>query len=438
MRTILLYLGCSIAVATPLFAQDAVVPTRLTLADALRLAEGRSPQLVADRQLVDIAQADVRDASRRPNPAVSVEGEAYPLFERPLTSFWNNQGLTFRYDQEIETAGRRGLRIEVADTGVSVAMAEIEESRRRLRLVVSQAYFQLALAQSEGDVATAALAELEQVIGLTEARFTAGEVAGAELRRLQVERLRFVDDVFAAELAARDARASLLGLLNVVDLRRPVEAIDPLPAPPLLAADGRVIATAAGVALDLPALRVQALSDRPDLRAVQLDRARAETETRRQRALRTPNITAGWGYRRHFGTNRMEFAVTIPVPLFNSLNPGGVARADAGRRRADALAETAARVVEVELQQAVNAVEINAERVRYVEGDYLLNAAESLTITRASYEFGAVDLIDFLDAQRAFRDTQRVRNQALYALRMSLVELATAVGLSPAGPGATF
>lgn len=439
MRSMFLSLGLGLVLwPAVVAAQGGIVPPRLTLSEALRLAEERSARLAAAEHGVAMAEADVRDARRRPNPALSVEGEAYPLFERPLTSFWNNQGLTFRVDQEFETAGRRGLRIEVANTGVDFARASVEDERRRLQLDVARAYFQVALAQAADEVAATALDELDRVIGLTDARFAAGEVAGTELRRLQVERLRFVDDVLAAELAARNARADLLGLLNMPDLRQSFEAVDPLPAPPLRAPDGDVVATAAGLAVGLPALRARALANRPDLRQVHLAQSRAETETRRQRALRTPNITAGWGYRRHFGTNRMEFGLTVPLPLFNSLNPGGVRRAEAARGQADALAELAATGVDVELQQAVNAVEISAERARYVEQEYLLNARESVDIIQASYELGAADLIDFLDAQRAFRETQQVRNRALYELRVSLAELATVVGLSPAGPGETF
>ena len=52
---------------------------------------------------------------------------------------------------------------------------------------------------------------------------------------------------------------------------------------------------------------------------------------------------------------------------------------------------------------------------------------------QASYELGETALIDFLDAQREFRATQRVRNQALYDLRISLIELAAAIGVPYTG-----
>lgn len=421
-------------VAAPLAAQqEAAIPEQLTLADALRIAEAGNAEFRAVRNVVDIARADAREAASRPNPAVEVEGEEYAAFDTHRPSFWDGQALILRFAQELETAGKRGHRIRTADAGVAVARSEIANARRRLHLGVGHVYFDLALAQADRVVATAALEEIEQVIDLTEARFNAGEVAGTELRRLQVERLHFVDQLFTADLAVSNARVALLGLLGAADLQQAVEAADPLPAPPLLGPGGRVIASADGVAIAVENLRTDAVAGRPDLRAARHALERADAEIDRQRALRAPNVTASWGYRRDFGHHSMDFAVSIPVPLFGGLNPGGVQRAEAARRRAAALQDAAETVVDVELQQAINAVEISAERVQYIEQEYVRSAEEARDLVRASYELGETALIDFLDAQREYRETQRVRNQALYQLRISLVELAAAVGVPPGG-----
>ena len=415
-----------------LSAQTEAIPPRLTLADALRIAEARNPVFRAARQGVDIARAEARAAGRGPNPSVAFEGEAYPVFGGRRASFWDEQALIVRFMQEVETAGRRGHRVRSADAGVALARAETADARRRLRLDVGRAYFALALAQADRDIAAAALEEIERVVALTEARFEAGEVAGVELRRLQVERLGFVDEVFAAELAVRTARVALLGLLGADDLRRPLEAADPLQAPPLHGADGGLIATAAGVAAAVDRLQAVAAVDRPDLLAARRARERAETEVERQRARRAPNVTAAWGYRRDFGMHAMDFALSIPVPLFGALNPGGVPRAEAERRRLAALEDAAESAVAVELQQAVDGVEVGAERVRSVE-QYVRDAEQARAMVQSSYELGETALIDYLDAQREFRATQRVRNRALYDLRVSLIELAAAVGAPPGG-----
>ena len=214
-------------------AAQAVVPEQLTLAAALRIAEAHSPVFRAARHVVDVARAEARTAGRRPNPMVVIEGEEYAPLASDRGSLWTDQALIVRFQQEIETAGRRRHRIRSADAGVAMARAATADARRRLDLAVGRTYFALALAQADRAVATAALEEIERVIALTEARVAAGEVAGVELRRLDVERLSFVDQVLTTDLAVRTARAALLGLLGAADLDQPVEAADSLQAAPL-------------------------------------------------------------------------------------------------------------------------------------------------------------------------------------------------------------
>ena len=294
----------------------------------------------------------------------------------------------------------------------------------------------MVLAAADRAVATDALAEIDRVISLNRARFTQGEIAGGELRRLQVERLKFVDDVFAAELASRNAKSALLALFNVTDLSMPfdvVATLGPTSTETGAAPAAAVPTTATPPASDVTGLRAAALSNRPDLLAAKSEEARADTETRLQRALRTPNVTAGGGYRRDFGTNSVVFGVTVPLPIFNR-NPGGIARADAERRRAANDAAAVQSEVLLDVQQAVNAVDVNRERVGYIERDYLKNARESRDVVLASYRLGSADLINFLDAQRAFRDTLRTYNRALFDLRISEFQLQAAIGTPTSQP----
>ena len=406
------------------YAQDLVLPERLTLEEALRLATERNPTLAAARNTVEIAESQRTDARLRPNPAVSFESEGYPLFESPRPAFGNNQELTVRFDQEIELAGRRRLRTEAAAAGVSAAEAAFLDERRRLEFDVRRAYFGVVLAKADVEVARTALDEIDKVIGLNRARFQQGEISGGELRRIQVERLKFVDDLFAADLALRNARSSLLALFNASDLSIEFDVAERLNA-----SDS---GTPARILPQTPlsntsSLRTQALAARPDLIAAQREIQRADTETRLQRALGTPNVTVGGGYKRDFGSDAVVFGVTVPLPLF-SRNQGGVARADAERRQAANRAAATATVVLLDVQQAVNAVDVSRARVSYIEREYLNPSRESRDIVLASYRLGTADLIDFLDAQRAFRDTLRTYNRALYEERLSTFQLAAAIG----------
>lgn len=422
MVRVLLFLSLGTAIGGPAYAQTLIVPARLSLDDALRIASERNPLLASARNRVEVAEADRLTARARPNPAFTFESGNYPLFESPRPAYGNNHELTLRVDQEIETSGRRRLRTEAADVGIGAAKSLLQDQQRVLDFEVRRAYFAVVLARADFDVAKVALDEIDQVLRLNQARFEQGEISGGEVRRVQVERLRFVDDSFNAQLALRNARSALLALVNAPDLGVEFEVTEALAvAPPALGA--------ASVVLDATTLSQQALAQRPDLQAAQRSLERADTQTQLQRAISSPNITAGGGYRNDFGTNAVVFGVTVPLPLSNR-NQGGIARAEAERRQAEHAAAAIATAVLLDVQQAINASDISRQRVEYIEREYLKPARESRDIVLASYRLGSADLIDYLDAQRAFRDTLRTYNRALYDQRVSQFQLAAATATS--------
>jgi len=55
-------------------------------------------------------------------------------------------------------------------------------------------------------------------------------------------------------------------------------------------------------------------------------------------------------------------------------------------------------------------------------------AEEASEVTLAAYRLGGVPLMDYLDAQRRYRDTMRIFNQALFEERASRFALAAAIG----------
>lgn len=431
MKRVVLLLILSMSTGAGARAQVLNLPARLTLPEAMRLAQDRNPTLAAARNGVEVAEAQRLDAGLRPNPALSLMSDNYPLFEPNLPNFFNNQQLTLRLDQELELAGRRRLRRESAVAGVSVAEAAWLDQARRLEFEVRRAYFAVVLAKADVDVSQASLGEIDSVIGLNRSRYEVGEISGGELRRIQVERLKFVDDLFAAQLALRNARSGLLALLNAPDLGVTFDVVETLDA------DGSATSlppAAAPPPLDPLSLRAEALAQRPDLRAAQAQVQRADTETLLQRALRTPNVTVGAGYQRNFGADAFVFGVTVPLPIFNK-NQGAIARAEAERRQIANLALAAATDVLLDVQQAVNTVDVTRERVQYIEREYLQPARESRDIVLAAYRLGSASLMDYLDAQRAFRDTVRTYNRALYERRLGLFQLAAATGAG--GPKVT-
>ena len=413
-----LCVGCALLYVTAAAAQS--LPPRLTLADAVKIADERNPELGAARNAVEAASADRTTARTVPNPAFTFESEGSSIFRSPAT---DGHEYSARIDQDLLVGSRRHLQIQGSETGVTIAQALMDDVRRRLHYEVRRAYLQALLARADQDVAKASLEEIDRVIALNRARLDQGAISGVEFRRLQVERLRFADDVFSGELASRNARSALLALLNMPDLNQPLEL-----AEALVPTGGAIVP--ASPLLDVTTLAAQALTIRPDVSAATAGVTRATTETRLQRALRTPAPTVGAGYKHNAGNDTFVFGTTIPLPLFNR-NQGTIARAEAELRAAENRAQAVRLAVHLDVQQAVNTVDVNRARVEYIERESLRNAQETRDIILASYRAGAVNLIDFLDAQRAYRDSVRTYNRAVFDYRVSLFLLETAVGAPP-------
>jgi outer membrane protein TolC len=211
-------------------AQTDAIPARLSLSEAVRIAEQRNPSLDAARQQVLVADADTEAAKRWPNPLASVESAGYSGKSTPY-GFWDRQELTIQVEQEFELGDRRRLRGEAAGAAATATRASLDNRVRQIRIEVQRVYFQLVLARLDAEQARASLAEIDQVIAVSRSRYKQGEVSGGELRRLEVERLKFSEDALQAELATRNSRSALLALLGAPRLDQPLVPTDALATP---------------------------------------------------------------------------------------------------------------------------------------------------------------------------------------------------------------
>lgn len=400
--------------STAAWAQDQVtVPEQLTLTDALQLAMKNNPILLRDRQNLAIANANVRQAKQRPNPEFDVSSESYPVFESSPGSFWNNQELTFRAGQTIETAGKRSKRTRVVQQELQATGSDVQNTEREVRLEVKRQYFSVVLAKAQLFLAREILKQFDAVIRLNEARFKQGEISGLDMNRVRAERLRFYTDVLDSDLQLRNSKTALLEVLGAHDLTLKFDVAEAL-APSVRP-------------IQLNELQQLALQGRPDLLAAQqrLERDRREVEL--QRAEAVPNVTPSFGYKRDFGVNTAAFGITLPIPLFNR-NQGGIGRATAQVEQQRYEVTRSLLAVQREVQQGYQTLETQAERLRALEQEYVPVAKKTHETAQESYRLGALDLIGLLDAERVYRETLRAYNLALFDYRIAFFQLEASVG----------
>jgi cobalt-zinc-cadmium efflux system outer membrane protein len=389
------------------------MPSQLTLQAAMEMMLRQNPILLRDQQNPLVARGELIQVGRRPNPSFEINSESYPLYESHPGSFLNNQELVVRAGQTLETAGKRSKRVRVAEQELAATESGVQDTVRLLKFELKRRYYSVVLAKAQRGLAEEILKQFDDIIRLNEARYKLGELSGLEINRVRAERLRFFDDLLDADLQLKNAKTALLELLGVAEMNTPFDVLETLTAPAL--------------AVDLPQLQVEALQNRPDLRAERQRVERNRQDLRLQKAEAVPNVTPFFGYKRDIGANTAAFGLSIPLPLFNR-NQGGIARATAQIQQQQYQATRLELSVRRDVQEAYQTLQTQADRVRALEQQYVPSARTAREIAQQSYRLGALDLIGFLDAERIYREAVRSHNVALFDYQTAIFQLETAVG----------
>ena len=404
-------LGATLAVPSP--GQQRELSQRLTLGEALAYAREYSPILQVAREDVRAAEGNERTAGLRPNPSFNLNSESYPLYEPAPGPFFNRQELVLTVEQPIELGGKRRWRQRVASAFRESVGAEADNTQRLLTLRVQQAYASVLLAQADLGTAQQLLADYDKVLAVNKVRFENGETSGSELRRAEVERLRFSDDVLLSETNLRNAKPALLTAIGYPTPQMNFEAADSIEV--------------RRVEQKLEQLTEDALRARADMTAQRLRVSQAENGRSLQKANALPTPSPFFGYKRDFGLNTVALGIRLPLPLFNR-NQGEVARAEAEMRGEQFRLLMTEQRIRQEVTEAFNNFGTQERRLREIEGFYLQRARESRDIAAESYRLGGVDLLSLLDAQRSYREIVRTYNRVRYGAVIARFELEASVG----------
>jgi outer membrane protein, heavy metal efflux system len=414
-------LAALICCARPSAAQPA-----LTVDQAIREAVDHNLSLLAERLNLAVADAAIVTARLRPNPVLSGGANSLDWLGTGFNEI-NGAGppeYSARVDFVFERGGKRELRTALASTAKTVAEAQLADSVRRLTLDVSMGAIDVLEAKSKLQLAKANLDTLERLVQLNDRRLTSGAIPPLELTRSRVAMLQYRSSVTAAQLALTQARLKLQTLIGraaadpLVDVDEPL-AVAPAPEP-----------------ADLRALQAAARANRPDVRALQRDQARSQSDLRLQLAQGTVDYTIGAEYRRQQGVNGTGnlagLFVSVPLPIFNR-NQGEIARAGAEQTKAARSLSALDASVAGEVASAYEEFESARTLLADMERDLLQPAADARAGTTYVYQAGATSLLDVLDAQRAFNETMDTYYSAQAAYRRAEARLALVTGVDLKG-----
>jgi len=407
-------------------AAPAAAQSIVTVDQAVHEAIDRNLSLLAERVNLTIADAAIVTAALRPNPVLSGGANSLDWLGTGFNEV-NGAGppeYSARVDFVLERGSKRALRTTMAAAAKTVSEAQLSDSIRRLTLDVTLASIDVLEAKSKLQLATSNLDALTRLVQLNERRLSGGAIPPLEVTRSRVAMLQYRASVSSAQLALTQARLKLQTLIGRGSTSPLVDLDEPLGIAP------------AAVPIDLGGLQAAARINRPDVRALQREQARSQSDLRLQLANGKVDYTIGAEYRRQQGVNGTGnlagLFFSVPLPIFNR-NQGEIARAGAEQEKATRSFAALNNSVDGEVASAYQEFESARQLLTDMERDLLQPAADARAGTTYMYQAGATSLLDVLDAQRAFNETMDTYYSAQAAYRRADARLGLVTGVDLKG-----
>lgn len=392
-----------LAIAVLLLPQ-AVRARDLTLEEAERLFMARSREVLAAQRQVEIAAAQRMVATVGPNATLSVNtvsiGSPPGLGSGPL---WEKRAdTTLRIDQPFERGGKRELRMGAAESLERAAQGDSADVLRQQLAQLRAAYYELKHAEGRIRILGETEALFAGTLAAAQARLRAGDLAAADVARVQLDHERARNEARGAQAERVRAQLALAYMVGEESVAPALRAAEDWPERVRPGADAAEQAIAA---------RIDA---RPDVSAARDRLAAAEHLRALARSQRTRDVTVGAQLERYPGTvpsSSIGFGVAIPLFTGNDY-AGEIRRAEVERHAAtDQLARTRALAAN-EIRRAAADLEAAADRLERHDGTLAAAAERSAAAAEFAFRRGASSVLEVLDARRQLR---AVRLEALAA-----------------------
>lgn len=329
---------------------------------------------VARAQLASAHAAEIT-AGARPNPTVGVTPE-YNFNAASGVSPWI---ATMQFDVPIETAGKRGHRIERARQLSEASRFDLISAAWEVRSSVRTAWLELCDAVHQTNLLALELASQQRVLASLELKLSLGAATASEIAFIRVALARTRKDLADARVQVNEAQARLAAALAV-----PLKS---LPSPAALTAD----LTLRPVMPDGEARR-RALTSRADMLAALAGYAAVESTLKLEIAKQYPDVHLGTGYQFDQDENKWALGLSVEIPVLNR-NQGPIAEAEA--RRAEAAARVLALQARIvgEVDRALTVWQGAQSRLTALDE---LRAAQKarLSSVQAQFDAGAVEALD--------------------------------------------
>ncbi|HEY8076767.1 MAG TPA: TolC family protein [Labilithrix sp.] len=408
-------------------------PSKVGLADAVRLARTRGYDVVLAAAAVHGAEADVRTAGQLPNPVANA-GPGFSLGHSDGCGGNGNgpcNGSQWGWTAGVADQGliegfltrKRALREEVASRALEAAKLSRTDAERVLVAATKVQYIQTVAAAAKLDFTKDVAASLQKSVEVTRARYP-GVIDEGQLARVEQEGLKADQEVDRALRDYRQQQIELAFLLGATG------------AIPDIAVDREVLKFRVPDALaqtNKEALFRMAIENRPDRRAALAREAQSDAQIASAKRQRFPDVSLSVQYAQQGTADyasqlpTLTFGASLPIPLFYQ-QQGEIRRAEADREAAQVSRRKIEATLYADIESAFSAFSTARAIVERYESALLERAKRARDITQVQFDRGAARLTDLLDAQRSFVSVNSDYYDELVNYWTAVFQLEQAVG----------
>jgi cobalt-zinc-cadmium efflux system outer membrane protein len=386
----------------------------LTFDQVVDRFKANNPTVAADLLNIGESRANEITAGLRPNPDLNIANDQYNFlhfspYYRPLQ---NVEGV-FSLSYLIERRHKRELRLESAQEGTRITESAHQDLLRNLLFTLRGAFVSALQAKSLLALARENLDYYDKEIKINRDRYEAGDLAKIDYQRVELQRVQFESDYQTAIVNLRTAKIQLLQLLND---RTPIDEFD---------ITGAFEYQEAILVPD--ELHRQAIASRPDLEAALRTITQAKTNNRLAWANGSTDPTVGVSASFNGSPGGTGWSLDIPLRIFDR-NQGEKERTALEINRTEHQRDAAVASVYSDVDTAYATVDGVRNLIRPYRDKYLKEAEQVRETVSFAFQHGGASLLDFLAAQKEYRDTQVAYRTLIGSYLTAAAQLNMAVG----------
>lgn len=405
----------SLIVASVLFS-PVKAQEKYSLQQALQTAQEHNLFLKTEQLNVNLAETEIISAKIRPNFVLNNETlQLMKSSEFEPNTDWHspyNREAMWQVSKPFQIAGQRKNKIEVADKSMAYAQSTYGDNQRHLYYEVAKSWLEVWTLQKQLDVLTIAKGNMDTLVLNNQLRYKNQVITQTELFRTELLSRQYEIQYKSAVQELSNTKKQL-GLLIGVQDNFSIDTTDDFieDFPPTSPED----------------LLNQALNDRSDILAAKQWIEVSDSNIKLQKSFAYPQPEFGLIYNPqnqvpYFG---ISFGIELP---FTNRNQGEIKKSHIEKEQAEIQLSAIERQLEIEVKTAYESYQLNQQNIN----SFKTIVAQSQTIlenVKYAYLRGGTTIIDFLEAQRSWLETQQLYYEAVQEFRQSHIQLLFSSGL---------